>query len=201
MDSMDPPHDLGSQFEYEEQLPENIDVPSWPCRAGASACSCKCDRRRGKPMIKHPKLKSHLHSEVIDKDKTLLIAEGRCFALYGRVYTSVLPLIDGQLATDEIVDRLQHDISQTEIYHAILSLERFGHIEEASAVLTTGTAGFWNTLGISTRSAIDWLASRAVCVTGLGDVPLENLISLLGDLGIQLGPPEHAALWVALVDD
>ncbi|HKV39142.1 MAG TPA: TOMM precursor leader peptide-binding protein [Blastocatellia bacterium] len=152
-------------------------------------------------MIEQPKLRSHLHAEVIGDDRTLLIAEGRYFALHGRLYTKLVPLLDGQLTTDQIVDRLAAAFHQTEIYHALLSLVKSGYVEESTSALPDSLKAFWNTLGIDSRTAADRLASRAICVTVFGGAGGEPFLSLLDSLCVRSTSAAAADLWVALVDD
>ena len=152
-------------------------------------------------MIKHPKLKNHLYAEIIGSERTLLIAEGRCFALHGRVVARVVPLINEGRTTDEIVDQLQSQFSQTEIYHAVLSLEKAGHIEEDSAALPGPIAAFWNTMGVDTRKAAHLLESRTVWVKAFGDASAEALTRELERLSVRTRDGKDADLWVAVTDD
>lgn len=161
--------------------------------------SCKIQDRA--LMIKQPKLKNHLHVEIVGNDKVLLIAEGRYFALSGRVYARIMPLIDGERHTEQIVDKLQDEFSQTEIYHALLILERNGHIEESFTGLPDSIAAFWNTFGVDTQTLAKVLAAKTVSVTCFGDVPKEEFLTLLEKLYICIAPIETAQFSVALVDD
>lgn len=152
-------------------------------------------------MIKQPQLKRHLHLEFIGDERVLLIGEGRYFALSGRTYIRIIPLIDGKRTTDQIVDKLQDEFSQTEIYRTLLLLEKNGYIEESSTALPYEIAAFWNTCGQNGETVARVLAATTVSVTPFGNVPLDNFLALLASLNIHLAPTAEAQFWVALVDD
>ena len=152
-------------------------------------------------MIKQPQLKRHLYSESIGNEQVLLIGEGRYFALHGKAYIRIIPLLDGKHTTDQIVDKLEDEFSQTEIYRTLLILEKNGHIEESSTALPDEIVAFWNTFGQDGETVAQLLAMTTVSVTPFGNVPLDNFLGLLASLNIHLAPMAEAQFWVALVDD
>ncbi|MDI1480107.1 TOMM precursor leader peptide-binding protein [Polyangium sp. y55x31] len=151
-------------------------------------------------MLKMPKLKSHLHAEILG-DRVLFIGEGRYFVVSGQVYARVVPMLDGRRSTDEIIELLLGEIPPAEIYHALLVLAQNGHVEEACQALPEGAAAFWNALGLDTLTAAEHLVAKAVCVMAIGEVPEADLRARLGVLGVREAREEEAHLAVALVDD
>ncbi|MFP5268817.1 TOMM precursor leader peptide-binding protein [Coleofasciculus sp.] len=152
-------------------------------------------------MIEKPKIKSHLYAEAVGEKRVLLIAEGRYFALSGRAYAQVIPLIDGFRTTDEIVDTLESKLSATEVYRTLLLLEKYGHIEESVATLPSSIAAYWNTLGVTTHAASEALDAKRVCLFPFGNVPKQAFLAQLEAMHVSIALQDDADLWVALVDD
>ena len=137
-------------------------------------------------MITRPRLKRHLHAQVVD-DRLLLIAEGRCVALSGKAFARVTVLLDGQRTCDDIVDALADELSPAELYQALATLERNGHVEDGDDDWPAGTSpAFWSTFGIDSRTATSRLASARVGLTSCGDVSLGGLRALLARLQVRV---------------
>jgi ribosomal protein S12 methylthiotransferase accessory factor len=152
-------------------------------------------------MITRPRLKRHLHAQVVD-DRVLLIAEGRCVALSGKAVARVTSLLDGQRTCDDIVDALADELSPAELYQALATLERNGHVEDGDDDWPAGTSpAFWSTFGIDSRTATSRLASARVGVTSCGDVSVDGLRALLSRLQVRVVDAEDCDLLVVLVDD
>ena len=143
-------------------------------------------------MITRPRFRFHLHVRVVDPDRVFLVGEGRHFVLSGRPYVAVANLVDGRRTTDAIVEALAPDLAITDIYLALLTLEKHGHLEEAQLpgpdlpALSRDRA-FWGSLG---RGAADLerLAVRSACVLEIGGVPVEAARSAIADLHIRVHP-------------
>jgi bacteriocin biosynthesis cyclodehydratase domain-containing protein len=152
-------------------------------------------------MIARPRLKRHLHAQVID-DRVLLIAEGRCIALSGRAFARVTTLLDGRRTCEDIVDALADEMPPAELYHALATLERNGHVEDGDDHWGPGASpAFWSTFGVDARTATDRLASRRVGLCSCGDAPLAGLRALLEGLQVQVADPDDCDLLVVVVDD
>jgi ribosomal protein S12 methylthiotransferase accessory factor len=152
-------------------------------------------------MIERPSLKGHLHAEAIAGDKALLIGEGRYFGLYGRIYPALIPLIDGERSTDEIIAKLNPAFHATEVYAALLSLQKSGYVEEATAGIPDTLRAYWNSLGVGSEQAAAALAAKTVSVTGIGGAAVDDLLAMLSDLRVSCGSQAEATLWIAVTDD
>jgi ribosomal protein S12 methylthiotransferase accessory factor len=159
-------------------------------------------------VISRPRFRSHLHVEIIDGDRVFLVAEGRHFVLSGRACVAVANSIDGQRTTDQIVDRLSGELNPTEIYHALLTFEKHGHLEEAFhpgldlPALSAGTMAYWDALGVEPRRVAERLASQSVALLDCGTDNLDQVRSALERQHIRLtGDVDQADLWLALTND
>jgi len=74
------------------------------------------------------RLKPHLAAHVVSPQEVALLGEGGRFALHGKVYAAVLPLLDGKRSDDAIVARLHGRFSPELVYYALGELEAKGYV-------------------------------------------------------------------------
>lgn len=136
------------------------------------------------------------------------MTEGRHFVLTGRAHALVAPRIDGRRTTDELVDDLAGELTPTEVYVSVLTLEKHGHIvdadgEPATAPFTDpGALAFWEASGIAPRTVAERLAASPVSVEALGGTDAAALRSMLVASGAVLAEDAGAAtLRIVLTDD
>lgn len=149
-------------------------------------------------MFNKPRFKPHFHIEAVEPSTVYLMSEQGQFALSGRIYVLLAPLLNGQYTVDEIVERLKEDTSLFEIYYTLTSLESQGYLTEAADV-PNEVAAFWSLQGIDSRVAVSKLQDTKVSVTAFGGVKTEALISALESLNIQVG--NEGDFTVVLTDD
>lgn len=155
-------------------------------------------------MTSRLQFKPHFHIEVAEPETVYLVSEQGNFALSGRLYCQLAPLLDGRHTISEIINQLQGQVSTAAIFHALMLLKNKGYITEAVDTLPSEVAAFWNLLNVDTKVAISRLQATRVSVTNLSAVPIEQFISALESLNIQVCNPKSGTsceLAVVLTDD
>ena len=95
------------------------------------------------------RLKPHLAAHVVSPEEVALLGESGRYALRGKVYAAVVPLLDGKRSDDDIAARLRGRIAPELVYYALGELEAKGY----AALVGTPTAD---------RAADTWWSGRAV---------------------------------------
>lgn len=149
-------------------------------------------------MFNKPHFKPHFHIEVVEPSTVYLMSEQGHFALSGRIYVLLAPLLNGQHTVDEIVEQLKEHTSLFGIYHALTSLESQGYLSEA-ADIPNEVAAFWSLQGVEPTVAVSNLQDTKVSVTAFGAVKTEAFISALESLNIQVS--NEGDFTVVLTDD
>ena len=152
-------------------------------------------------MIDTPVFKAHLHVEVIPGEGAVILSEDAAKALHGGAYEKIVPLIDGRRSTDEIVDALAGEVDAARVYYVLNEMEAKGYLTEAAPGIAANVAAFWHAAGIEPAAALAALRNRRVIVQTIGAVDSAAMLSALETLGVQLGAPEQADLWLVLTDD
>src|SRR4029079_18294941 len=99
-------------------------------------------------MLNTPIFKAHLRVDVLPGEGVLLLSEEASGALYGAAYEKIVPLIDGQHSTDDIVDALVDQVEPARVYYVLSGLEAKGYLSEATPDVPQSVAAFWNSMGI-----------------------------------------------------
>jgi bacteriocin biosynthesis cyclodehydratase domain-containing protein len=152
-------------------------------------------------MIDTPVFKAHLHVEVIPGEGVVILSEDAAKALHGGAYEKIVPLMDGQRSTDEIVDALAGEVDAARVYYVLNGMEAKGYLTEASPGIAANVAAFWHAAGIEPAAALAALRNRRVIVQTVGAVDSAAMLSALETLGVQVGTQEQADLWLVLTDD
>ncbi len=132
------------------------------------------------------------------KDVFLLSEKGH-FALSGRLYSWLAPLLDGHHTVEKIVEQLQGQATAADINYALTLLERKGYITEADDTLPPEVAAFCHLLNVEPKVATQRLQATKVAVTTFGNIPVEPFISTLESLNIHVGDEGDFA--VVFTDD
>jgi ribosomal protein S12 methylthiotransferase accessory factor len=145
-------------------------------------------------MIARPQFRPHFHVEVVAPKTVYLLSEQKKIALTGRLYCWLAPLLNGSHTVDEIVSKLESQVSPAAIEQALTLLEKKGYITEADDTLAPEVAAFWNLLNVDSRVANNRLQSSRVSVTAFGTVEKEPLITALQSLNIRISPEQDLAV-------
>ena len=140
--------------------------------------------------MSRPQFKPHFHIEVVEPETVYLLSEQGHFALSGRLYCQLAPLLNGRHTVNEIVNQLQGQVSIAAVYYALMLLKNKGYITEADDTLSPEVAAFWNLLNVDARVATSCLQETQVSVTAFGAVPTAPFISGLESLNIQVCNPK-----------
>lgn len=140
-------------------------------------------------MLDRPAFPPHVRVAVVEDDGAALLlgTERGTTAIHGPLYARLGALIDGRRTADAIAGRLAGAFDPTHVYHALLLLERDGHLVPAGAPdegpdpapppvprpLLAGRRVTVHVLGSVPRGPVEArLAAHGATVTGRGDVVL-----------------------------
>jgi hypothetical protein len=77
---------------------------------------------------------AHLRAHVLSDEEVVLLSERERFALNGRVYVALAPLLDGSHSAEELVVTLAGEHSPAVIHFALMRLQEPGYVVEAGVV-------------------------------------------------------------------
>ncbi|MCY3884586.1 MAG: TOMM precursor leader peptide-binding protein [Gammaproteobacteria bacterium] len=126
-------------------------------------------------LVKLPALTPHLEFHNIGNDQTLLISESFNTLLHGRIYTDLIPLLDGSNTIDEIVQACGAKHVFSTLLSAVDSLSTHGYIVSADHSLDSSRAAYWSSLGASPRWVEQALGHSRVAVRGASGELQRNL--------------------------
>ena len=115
-------------------------------------------------QVRLPEIVPHMQFREIGKWQTLLVSESFNTLLHGRLYSDLLPLLDGRRAVSEIVGALEGSHAATDILAAVRSLVARGYVVSAEHGMCRSRAAYWSSLGVSPRWAEQRLAASRVSV-------------------------------------
>ena len=118
-------------------------------------------------MFNKPQFKPHFHVETVEPSTVYLMSERGHFALSGRIYVLLAPLLNGKYTVGQIIEQLKEQVSQFGIYHALTNLENKNYLSEA-AELPNEVAAFWSLQGIEPIIAASRLQDTTVSIISLG---------------------------------
>jgi ribosomal protein S12 methylthiotransferase accessory factor len=157
--------------------------------------------------------KPAFHVEVVEPNRVFLLTEARSFALAGRGYRHVAPLLDGTRTADEIVEALADILPAPETRRALTLLEERGYISAHRRSTNPGVDAFWHLEETDPAAAAGKLKASPVAVRVLGNVPAAALTTIsesLREMGLTLGDErvgrddaavDDSAVKIVLVDD
>ncbi len=174
--------------------------PTWSCLKPWSCSLPIFDGRKTELyMLNKPKFKEHFHVEVLEPKVVYLLSEKKHFALSGRLYAKLAPLLDGSHTVDEIVEQFEGQVTEADINYALTLLESKGYITEADEALPPEVAAFCHLLNVEPQVAAHRLQKTSVSVTAFGNIPIEQVISTLASLNIRVSDGGNCA--VVFTDD
>ncbi|MEH2087284.1 TOMM precursor leader peptide-binding protein [Nostoc sp.] len=149
--------------------------------------------------IARPQFRHHFHVEVVLPKTVYLLSETKKIALTGRLYCWLAPLLNGRHTVDEIVSKLEKQVTSAAVEQALTLLENKGYITEADGTFPPEVAAFWNLLNVDSSVAKARLQSTKVSVIALNTVPKEPLLAALQSLNICISNEQD--LTVVLTND
>ena len=89
------------------------------------------------------RLKPDIQGHVVSPDEVALLSEGVRFALRGKIYAAIIPLLDGTRSNDSIAALLSGRFSPALIYYALEELQSKNYVISGDANNTELTAAAW----------------------------------------------------------
>jgi bacteriocin biosynthesis cyclodehydratase domain-containing protein len=156
-------------------------------------------------MLNRPKLKSSFeYFNFLNKndENVLLLSERNANFINGYTYQLLMPLIDGKNTVDEIVDLLiQENLSSSEIYYALMLMEKRGYIIDADESLPSNIAIFCEHLNINPHTAYQRLQTTRITIKSFSPhLPIDEFKTALESLHIQV-ISEVGDIEIVLTDD
>ena len=147
--------------------------------------------------------KQHYTVRQLDKTSIILISERDRYLLRGHVFVQMIHLLSGTHSADEIVAKLLNKIAPEKTYHALMLLEREGHIIFDQGKLSKEHAAYWYGMGVDAHEVIKKLAVSKVAIRSFGcsKHDIKALSSSLSRIGIKIDNVKNADLVVAIVND
>jgi oxazoline/thiazoline synthase len=150
-------------------------------------------------MVQRPRFRSHYHVDRSAGDGVTLTHEGGSIHLGGGLLRRLAPFLDGRLSVDEIVRRLDGELSPVDVIFGISWLEEQGHLVEGGDEIPPGVRELADALGLDPGEACRRLAEKSISLARVGTVSCEPLERSLRELGLRLDGED--ALTVVVTDD
>lgn len=147
-------------------------------------------------LVKLPVLTPHLSFHDIGDDQTLLVSESFNTLLHGKLYSDVIPLLDGSNAFDDVVRACGANHGFTDLLSAIVALSTKGYVVSADHSMELSRAAYWSSLGASPRWVEQTLGKSRVAVRGDKGPLCRNLRSA----GVEVNA-EGPSLTATVCDD
>ena len=117
-------------------------------------------------LVKLPILTPHLSFHDLGDEQTLLVSESFNTLLHGKLYSDVIPLLDGRNAFDDVVRACGAHHGFTNLLSAIVGLSTKGYVVSADHSMEPSRAAYWSSLGASPRWVEQTLVKSRVAVCG-----------------------------------
>ena len=159
-------------------------------------------------MYDKPRLEQRFYSFDVANlapGKVLLLSERNSFLLSGHIYQRLIALVDGRRTVDEIVNQLwlSEKFPPTEIYRALMEMERNGYLTAGDVSLPSDLTIFCEHLAIDPHVAADRLQTTKVAIKSFGlNLPTTELKTALESVHLQVEVEEdEGAIDIILTDD
>jgi len=137
-------------------------------------------------IIKIPQIKPHFRVEIVEPKNVYLLSESATHALTGSLYCQILPLLNGQHTLEDIIQKLNGQVSPDHIHYVLDRLYEKGYLTNANHSLTREAAAFWSLLNVNPQVVSEQLSQTPVFVTTVGTVDAQPLIEALEAIAIPV---------------
>lgn len=138
-------------------------------------------------MIQNPAIKPHYRLKHVTSETVVCHGETGSLYFQGRAFVRLLPLLSGELSTDEIVDHLQDEVPTAEVYFALLELEKAGVLMEVDSAIPYVAVALLSEWVSDVPAAYRKLKNTSVTLTVCGNIdpaPLaQQLLMPIGEAG------------------
>ncbi|HEY9796916.1 MAG TPA: TOMM precursor leader peptide-binding protein [Leptolyngbyaceae cyanobacterium] len=137
-------------------------------------------------IIKIPQIKPHFRVEIVEPKNVYLLSESATHVLTGSLYCQILPLLNGQHTLEDIIQKLNGQVSADHIHYVLDRLYEKGYLTNANHSLTREAAAFWSLLNVNPQVVSEQLPQTQVFVTTVGTVDAQPLIEALEAITIPV---------------
>jgi ribosomal protein S12 methylthiotransferase accessory factor len=137
-------------------------------------------------ILTRPRLRDCYLLETGGDGTIFLLVEGGYMALSGRLYSSLLPLINGRNSPEDMIEQLDGTLSEPEVYYGLSQLEKRGLIAEAVDDLPPNIAAYWDYQRLDPNAVNQTLARATVTLTALDEKLVPPFAAALESLGIHV---------------
>ena len=149
-------------------------------------------------LIKRPALLPNFIVQNLDNNQSFLVSETANTLLHGAVYPDLLPILNGTLSREEVIEQLADRHSAESVSAALQTLTTKGYLISADYDMDTGSAAFWTSLGASPRFVEETLSGNAIKIYN-DNIGLKRALETFG---VTLAEQDRdVALTVVVTDD
>lgn len=150
--------------------------------------------------MKRPAFKHHFQVQIDSGEGVVyLLSETGHYALSGRLYPALAPLLNGTRSPDNIAASLRGRFSALEIYHALETLAARGYLTEAQDGFPVAEASFWNALNLHADAVATRKQQAKIEIVDFGAFDAGELNRHLESLDLQVGT--NGTFSIVLVKD
>ena len=147
------------------------------------------------------RLKPDIRGHVVSVDEVALLSEGDKFALRGKIYAAIIPLLDGKKNNDEIVGLLSSRFNPALIYFALDELKSKKYvIAVGSGDTELDAAAWWSSHNVAYHTLVS-LSHSASLVDGGAHPPAFLALQVAMQAEQAKGPPAICPLTVIAASD
>lgn len=163
-------------------------------------------------MLNKPKFRDSFQVNISNSEELVLfLSERQSYLIKGILYKLLATVIDGCRSLDEIVDELLPQLlaaanspqdvllACSQVYQALATLERQGHIVESVHNLPPQLAIFGDALSLKPEQMNERLSTTKVAVKAFGSISTSSFVSTLKSLQVNIS--DEADLDIVLTDD
>ncbi len=149
--------------------------------------------------MNRPKLKDHLHYEIVEPSNVFILGEGTSAVLTGSAYKHLVPYLNGTHSTAELMTLLASKLHGPQLYYVLHQMEAAGYIVDADTAVSSSHTAYLYASNLDANSAIDRLQKSHITLNSLDSLSGAPLKEALYQLGIETGT--DGDLTVVVVDD
>ena len=132
-------------------------------------------------------LKSHCRIEPISLDEVVILSErGDRHIFKGMAFVRVLPMLVKGSSADALIDAVQGEISEAEVFYVISALQQRGLLDQENPRFPESLKGYCHHLGVSFEEAAPRIETTLFEVISLRTAKGDFLKEILGQLSLCL---------------
>lgn len=147
------------------------------------------------------RLKPDIQGHVVSADEVALLSEGRRFALRGKIYAAIIPLLDGIKSNETIVSLLAHRFSSALIYYTLDELKSKDYvISNINYDNDLASSAWWSSHNVAYETLAP-LSHSSFLVDGGAHAPAFMALQAAIQSEQAKGPPAAVPLTVIAASD